>query len=101
MTEEQDTEFRKKVLALIHTPRLEHYSECAQFVLRYLGAWTANGQIVKHLNAEYLEIIEGLWDELCKDNPEAQVVTFGLVAAGWLNTGARPCSPCVQKTPPS
>lgn len=103
MTPDREAELRIKVLSLMMTPKLTHVSECARWMLFKLGSLTSGGTVVYQLSDQFIETIELLWDELCRDNVDTQVAVFPLITQvaadaervrNNLESPTRPCQGC-------
>jgi hypothetical protein len=68
MTEEQQAELSRKVWVVGSLTKLKEREGCEGELARMILLLTHGGRWVKHLNVEYIEMIELLYDEV-KDQP--------------------------------
>ena len=67
MTDEAHRELLIRVNCLLHNASVHAKTfGCAQKFIVMLPGLTFGGQFVLHLNEQYIEIIDLLWEDLCK-----------------------------------
>jgi hypothetical protein len=82
MTEEQQAELSKKVWVVGSIQKLRDREGCEGELARALLFLTQGGRWVKHLNAEYIEMIELLYEEVKDTAPASFLQKSPILAKG-------------------